>query len=790
MGSTGGALNGIRGFLGIEESALSAARAALGEIDRLWRGFVPLDCMSLAARSAALARLPFGEDRLRAALALFKEASFRTNGHALRDEQIAAAHIMAHGGLAEMRTGEGKTLAGAAASYALALGGGGLHVVTSNSYLAGRDHSAIAPTLSRLGLTSAVVHPGMDDTARRRAYLADITYGANSTFVFDHLRDSLALSDDATVMRELRKALVDEADAVLLDEATTPLVLSTASRPGPGLSAVMDRLVAGLERGLHYETDDGGGVSLTEAGTDLCERVCHQVGALPPRAGLYDGGHEALHRLTAALAARYRLRKDIDYVVKDGAVAIVDANTGRILEGRRYGDGVHEALETKEALPVSGDGAELTSISYMNYFGLYGFLCGMSGTAAPSSVEIERVYGLRVTRVPTRLPVRRHDDADLCFETAEARDAGVVDAILRCHAIGRPVLVGTRDIPSAERIAAALASRGFERGRTGASCYRVLNALDDGAEAEVVASAGAPHAITIATNMAGRGTDIPLGGPGRDQEARRRVIEAGGLMVIGTERHESRRIDDQLRGRAGRQGDPGGSRFFVSLEDHLLARHSPLPPAERATAHPNALFDQAQRIAEAASAEARDALRQFDRIDMVQRAAFRGYRREVAASPLESAFALRRSAAARAVGDITTQNGYAEEWDLLALEARLRDIAGHCPPLVSLSREDGFDRARVETEVCAMLEEIESRDVAGGVSGDTARSIMLSAFDGEWRLHREKLEILRRVVGFRTYALLQPLVEYRVEAYPLFSDLIDAVEDECARRFSWRERPL
>ncbi|MCS4089443.1 preprotein translocase subunit SecA [Rhizobium sp. BK176] len=726
------------------------------------------------------------------AVSLFSEACHRATGLVPRLGQIVCGLVMARGAIAEMDTGEGKTLSAGLASCLLALDGLGVHSVTVNPYLAARDHALMAPVYRLLGLTSSLVHPGMSKEERRAAYRCDIVHGSNSEFVFDRLRDGIALTDDDIVQRGHAHAVVDEADSVLLDEASTPLVLSDGSGTVSSCAIFCDGFAAALVEGDDFEIEvEDGSVHLTPAGTDRAEAALRRAGHLPVSQGLFDGRSDVLGHLDAALKARYRLARDRDYIVRDGKVEIVDANTGRVLEGRRYADGLHEAVEIKEGVPHSGSGDTVSSTTYMNYFGLYGNLCGATGTAMSSASEIKRLYDVQAVRVPPSLPSSRTDLLDRIHATQAERDRAAIEDALSVHATGRPVLVGTASVAESMTLAALLAERGFTERDTASPeplTYVLLNASRAEHEAVVVSQAGRRHALTIATNMAGRGTDIVLGGD--DHAEGVEMSRLGGLHVVGVGRHGSRRIDDQLRGRAGRRGEPGSTVFHLSIEDALVTKHSPVPADSlrrllemNGEAALRPLVDQAQRIADALGSDTREALMQYSAVDTVQIEAFHALRREFMSTPTpgEAFEAMRAAAVTRAVRDHMPENSYAEAWDTAALKARIMSVAALDLPVADWAAEDGTDDTEILRRALSALQD-------PTIEADTLRTLVLKAYDECWREHVARLDVLRRAVAFRTYAMLRPLTEYRVESFPLFARLLDQINDRASAAVSWTSR--
>jgi preprotein translocase subunit SecA len=729
------------------------------------------------------------QDDVAYAAALYSEACRRKTGLSLRASQITCGLVMSGGAVAEMNTGEGKTLAAGLASSILSLAGRGVHSVTVNPYLSARDHALLAPIYDLLGISSCLLSTTMTNDERKAAYLCDVVHGSNAEFVFDQLRDGIALDYGSIVQRGHAYAVVDEADSVLLDEASTPLVLSDGSGLVSPCAIYCDALVASMCAGIDYEFGiEDGGVNLTSIGIDKAELALRREGYLSASHTLYDGRSDTLGHLDAALKARFNLTRDHDYIVRDGKVEIVDANTGRVLDGRRYADGLHEAVEIKEGVSHSGSGDTVSSTTYMNYFALYDSVCGATGTALSSTSEIERLYRIPVVKVPSEAPSRRRDFPDRIHATREERDAAVVDEAVSLHRTGRPVLVGTSSVAESIAIAARLVERGFTERSTAHPCpltFVLLNASRAEHEALVVAQAGRAHALTIATNMAGRGTDILLGGG--DNLEWSNVCDGGGLHVIGAGRHGSKRIDDQLRGRAGRRGEPGSTVFHVALDDPLLVKHSSVPItsmiallAKDGELAVRPLVDHAQRVADAVGSDTREMLRQYSAIDAVQIDAFHALRREFmsAKDPVSAFMAMRLASISRAIADHMPTHSYPDAWEIAALKARIFDATAMELPITQWADEDGTDAAEILRRTLAAVP-------CPALDAEKLSSTVLSTFDECWREHVARLEILRRAVAFRTYALLQPLTEYRVESFPLFAKLLDTVNDRASAAVSW-----
>ena len=756
------------------------------------------------------------------AFAVCREASRRVLGMRHYDVQLIGGMVLHLGKIAEMRTGEGKTLVGTLPVYLNALEGKGVHVVTVNDYLARRDSAWMGKLYTWLGLSVGVVYPGMPHGDKKGAYGADITYGTNNEFGFDYLRDNMALSKDDRHQRGLNFAIVDEVDSILIDEARTPLIISGPADESPDLYIKVNRIVPSL---IRQASEDGEGdywvdekqkqVHLSEAGQEHAEALLRQAGILHGEDDSLYGGQNlsVVHHLNAAMRAHAIYQRDVDYIVRDGEVVIVDEFTGRTLAGRRWSDGLHQAVEAKEGVPVQRENQTLASITFQNLFRMYGKLAGMTGTADTEAFEFQSIYGLEVVVIPTHRPMQRKDHPDLVFLNRPGKYRAVVNEIKECHAKGQPVLVGTTSIEVSELLGSQLSEAGIH--------HEVLNAKQHEREATIVAQAGRPGAITIATNMAGRGTDIVLGGsldaeladleketgaPVDDatraklkaawQERHDAVKAAGGLHIIGTERHESRRIDNQLRGRSGRQGDPGSSRFYLSLEDNLMrifaadwvqkvmARmglkeddiiESPLVTKQIANA---------QRKVEAHNFDIRKNLLDFDDVNNDQRKVIYGQRDELleAESVQDNIDGIREDVVYDIVYRHVPMNSVDEQWDLPGLETTLAEELGLRVDLTGLLRErqeldaEGIAEHVVE-RVNAHFSERESQ-----LGAETMRMlekhIMLNVVDQNWKEHLARMDYLRQGIHLRGYAQKQPKQEYKKEAFALFSEMLDKVKRE------------
>ena len=751
------------------------------------------------------------------AFAVCREASVRVLGMRHYDVQLIGGMVLHMGKIAEMRTGEGKTLVGTLPTYLNALEGKGVHVITVNDYLARRDAGWMGRLYSWLGLTVGVVYPGMDHSTKAAAYNADITYGTNNEFGFDYLRDNMALSKDDRHQRGLNYAIIDEVDSILIDEARTPLIISGPAEESPELYIKVNRIIPSLVR---QEEEDGEGdywvdekqkqIHLSEAGQENAERLLREAGILDEDEGLYDSQNiHIVHHLNAGVRAHAIYQRDVDYIVRDGEVIIVDEFTGRTLKGRRWSDGLHQAVEAKEGVPVQRDNQTLASVTFQNLFRMYNKLSGMTGTADTEASEFQSIYGLEVVVIPTHRPMVRVDHPDAVFLNRAGKFRAVVRDIQECNARNQPVLVGTTSIEVSELLSAELKKSGI--------AHEVLNAKQHEREAQIVANAGRPGAVTIATNMAGRGTDIVLGGSlevelaelgeevTEEQEARLRadweqrhqqVKEAGGLHIIGTERHESRRIDNQLRGRSGRQGDPGSSRFYLSLEDSLMrifaadwvqkvmARmglkeddiiESPLVTKQIANA---------QRKVEAHNFDIRKNLLDFDDVNNDQRKVIYGQRDELleADSVQENILAIRQDAVMALVTRHVPPESIDEQWDLPGLEASLAEEFSLTLDLQGLvKREQELDAEGIADHVSEQVDKLFA-DKEAAVGEDTMRMlekhIMLNVLDQNWKEHLARMDYLRQGIHLRGYAQKQPKQEYKREAFELFSDMLEKVKLE------------
>lgn len=761
------------------------------------------------------------DDLLIEAFATVREASKRVFGMRHFDVQLIGGMILNDNRIAEMRTGEGKTLTATLPAYLNALSGKGVHIVTVNDYLARRDAETNRPLFEFLGMTVAYNIPGMNPIDKRAAYTADITYGTNNEFGFDYLRDNMAFSPQERVQRGLNYAIVDEVDSILIDEARTPLIISGAAEDSSELYIKMNEIVPLLKQQDKEDTEEqiGDGdftvdekskqVHLTERGQERVEEILKERGMMGADESLFSAANiTLLHHVNAALRAHHLFQRDVDYIIKDGQVVIVDEHTGRTMEGRRWSEGLHQAVEAKEGVNIQNENQTLASITFQNYFRLYNKLAGMTGTADTEAFEFQHIYGLETVVIPTNRPMIRDDRPDLIFLTAEEKYEAIVKDIEECRAQQRPVLVGTISIESSELLSNLLKKRKIP--------HNVLNAKFHAQEAEIVAHAGLPGAVTIATNMAGRGTDIVLGGnlqaelakltdptPAQIEQVKAAwqqrhdaVIAAGGLHIIGTERHESRRIDNQLRGRAGRQGDPGSSRFYLSLEDALMRMFASermagmmkrlgMQPGE-AIEHPwvSRAIENAQRKVEARNFDIRKQLLEFDDVANDQRKVVYEQRNALLdeGDISETIDAIREDVVERIVAEYIPPQSLVEMWDVAGLEDRLRaDFAIELSIQQWLDESTSMDDDTIRERVLnALIDEYKKKeDVVGAqVLRQFEKTIMLQSLDMHWKDHLAAMDHLRQGIHLRGYAQKNPKQEYKREAFELFAEMLEALKLE------------
>ena len=750
------------------------------------------------------------DDLLTPAFAVVREASRRVLGMRPFDVQLTGAMILHDGAIAEMKTGEGKTLVATLAVYLNALAGKGVHVVTVNDYLARRDAATMGRLYGFLGLTTGVIVHGLSDEERRAAYACDITYATNNELGFDYLRDNMKYDRGQMVQRGHNYAIVDEVDSILVDEARTPLIISGPLDDRSELYNTIDAFIPMLDES-DYEIDEKQrSANFSEAGTEKLENLLRQAGLLTGES-LYDVENVAIvHHINNALKAHKLFTRDKDYIVRNGEIVIIDEFTGRMMPGRRYSEGQHQALEAKEKVQIQPENQTLSSITFQNYFRMYDKLAGMTGTASTEAEEFGNIYKLEVVEVPTNLPIQRIDEDDEVYRTFEEKFKAIIAEIKAAHERGQPVLVGTTSIEKSELLATMLRQSGFDK-------FQVLNARYHEQEAYIVSQAGVPGAVTIATNMAGRGTDIQLGGnidmrlerelegmePGPERDAREAAVReevqrlkeqalaAGGLYVIATERHESRRIDNQLRGRSGRQGDPGRSKFYLSLQDDLMRifgsdrmdgmlQKLGLKEGE-AIVHPwiNKALERAQKKVEARNFDIRKNLLKYDDVTNDQRKVIFEQRIELMdadAEDLKEIVAdMRNEVIEVMVAKHIPERAYAEQWDVEGLQGEVQRLLNLDLPVVDWAKEEGIGEEDIRERITEAADKaVADRTERFGpdIMTYVERSIVLQTLDNLWREHIVNLDHLRSVVGFRGYAQRDPLQEYKSEAFELFQALL------------------
>jgi preprotein translocase subunit SecA len=774
---------------------------------------------ALAARTPEfrerLARGEALESILPEAFAVVREGGKRALGMRHFDVQLVGAMVLNEGKIAEMRTGEGKTLVATLAAYLNALPGRGVHVVTVNDYLARRDAEWMGRLYGFLGLSTGVIVGGLNQKQRAEAYACDITYGTNNEFGFDYLRDNMAFQAGDRVQRKLHFAIVDEVDSILIDEARTPLIISG---PAEDRSEVYSRVNQFIDRLVRQEEEDGPGdfsvdeksrqVHLTEDGHAKVEALMVEAGLLEEGDSLYAPANISLmHNVSAALRAHVLFRRDVEYVVRDGEVVIVDEFTGRTMPGRRWSEGLHQAVEAKEGVRVQSENQTFASITYQNYFRLYEKLSGMTGTADTEAPEFLEIYGLETIVIPTHRAMVRQDLGDQVFLTTEGKFKAIIEDIRECRERQQPVLVGTTSIENSELLSKALLGAGIP--------HQVLNAKFHAKEAEIIAQAGRPGAVTIATNMAGRGTDIVLGGSleaelhGIDesdsaaveatkkawQERHDAVVASGGLHIIGTERHESRRVDNQLRGRSGRQGDPGSSRFYLSLQDTLMRRFAPtfMEKMLRGAGMKDdeALEDwlltrqieKAQAKVEAFNFDIRKQLLEFDDVANDQRRVVYEQRNHLldASDVSETVASIREDVVNDIISEYVTPGSYPETWDTQGLAVAVRDeLALDAPVLAWIEEQDIDEETLRERLVLAAADSYAAKESLAGAENlrQFERVVMLQVLDTLWKEHLANMDHLRQGIHLRGYAQKNPKQEYKREAFELFTGMLGTLKRE------------
>jgi preprotein translocase subunit SecA len=807
---------------------VKSVRPLVAKINALEPEFEKLTDDEIKAKTRELQARAQGGESLDAllpeAFANCREGARRALGLRAFDTQLMGGIFLHRGNIAEMKTGEGKTLVATFPAYLNALAGKGVHIVTVNDYLARRDAEWMGKVYAHLGLTTGVVVPFQSDEEKRAAYAADVTYATNNELGFDYLRDNMKGSVEEMAQRGHFYAIVDEVDSILIDEARTPLIISGPSQDRSELYNTLDKFIPEITE-AHFTLDEKGrNATYTEEGNEFLEQRLHEAGILPEGESLYDPESTTIvHHVTQALRAHKLFHKDQNYVVMGQEVVLIDEHTGRAMKGRRLSDGLHQAIEAKEGLPVQPENVTLASVTFQNYFRLYEKLGGMTGTAATEAEEFAEIYKLGVIEMPTNRPVQRIDEHDRVYRTAREKYAAVIEALKAAHAKGQPVLLGTTSIEKSEMISEMLKAEGI--------AHNVLNARQHEQEAKIVADAGRLGAVTIATNMAGRGTDIQLGGnvemkvldelaanpeanpdevrariEAEHAEEKKKVLEAGGLFVLATERHESRRIDNQLRGRSGRQGDPGRSLFFLSLEDDLMRIFgsdklesvlSKLGMKEgEAIIHPwvNKSLERAQAKVEGRNFDIRKQLLKFDDVMNDQRKAIFSQRREIMEA--EDIGEIAQDMRYQVIDDLVDQyappKSYADQWDVPGLHQAVIEALNMDLPIAEWAAEEGVDQDVLRERLEQMTDGYMAQK-AEGFGADTMRMIekqvLLQTIDTKWREHLVTLEHLRSVVGFRGYAQRDPLSEYKTESFQLFETMLDSLRSDVTKRLA-QIRPL
>jgi len=791
------------------------------KINALEPGLQALSDEQLAARTQyfrdQLAAGKTVDDLLPEAFAVVREASRRTLGLRHFDVQLIGGMVLHEGKIAEMRTGEGKTLVATLAAYLNALPGLGTHIITVNEYLASRDAEWMGPIYRFLGMTVGVVKAGQTSEEKRAAYGADITYGTNNELGFDYLRDNLAFRLEDRMQRTLNYAIVDEVDSILIDEARTPLIISGAAEESTELYTRINELVPRLKRqeseegaGDYWTDEKGKQVHLSDEGHEHVEELFLRAGVLQEGQSLYDPANiRLMHHLNAALRAHALYRRDVEYIVRNGEVIIVDEFTGRTMPGRRWSDGLHQAVEAKEGVRVREENQTVASITFQNYFRMYGKLAGMTGTADTEAFEFQQIYGLEVVVIPTHKPMVRDDAPDLVYLTQKDKFEAIIEDIRECAKRRQPVLVGTTSVETSEFLSGLLKKHGIE--------HNVLNAKQHDREALVVTQAGRPGTVTIATNMAGRGTDIVLGGSLKaelaeidpaDEAARKaveadwqkrheEVIAAGGLHIVGTERHESRRIDNQLRGRSGRQGDPGSSRFYLSLEDNLMRIFGDPERTKRwlTTAGMkegevieskmlSRQIERAQRKVEAYNFDLRKNLLEYDDVANDQRKVIYQQRTELMAADdiSDSVTGIRAEVVNGIIDQFVPRESVEDEWNLPDLaEAIARDFLVEIDPKAWLEADEGLAEAGLRDRIVQAVESAYQQkveQVGAPVMRHLEKAVMLQELDRHWREHLAAMDYLRQGIHLRAYAQKNPKQEYKREAFELFGALLDRIKHD------------
>ncbi|WP_374015448.1 preprotein translocase subunit SecA [Phaeobacter sp. A36a-5a] len=807
---------------------IKATRPLIAKINALEPEFEKLSDQELQDKTAELRkRAGDGEsldDLLPEAFANVREAARRALGLRAFDTQLMGGIFLHQGNISEMKTGEGKTLVATFPAYLNALTGKGVHVVTVNEYLAKRDSEWMGKVFAQLGMTTGVIWSGQPDAEKMAAYQSDVTYATNNELGFDYLRDNMKPSLDQVFQKHHNFAIVDEVNSILIDEARTPLIISGPAEDRSELYSTIDKMIPLLSDD-HYELDEKTrGVTFTEDGNEYLEQQLIAHGLLEEGASLYDPeSTTVVHHVNQALRAHKLFQRDKDYIVRDGEVVLIDEFTGRMMAGRRLSEGLHQAIEAKEEVKIQPENTTLASVTFQNYFRLYSKLSGMTGTAMTEAEEFAEIYGLGVVEVPTNRPIARKDEDDQVYRTAVEKYRAMIEETKKAHEKGQPVLLGTTSIEKSELLSQMLEKEGIK--------HNVLNARHHEQEAKIVAEAGRLGAVTIATNMAGRGTDIQLGGnvelkvldaldaqPDADPVALRTeeeakhaaekqsVLDAGGLFVMASERHESRRIDNQLRGRSGRQGDPGRTVFYLSLEDDLMRIFgserldkllSTLGMKEgEAIIHPwvNKSLERAQAKVEGRNFDMRKNVLKFDDVMNDQRKVIFNQRREImAAEDLSEIVGDMRHEVIDDLLDVhMPAKTYADQWDSEGLQAQVREKLGLDVPVVDWAAEEGVDDEQIRERLVA-ASDAKMAEKTEAFGAETMRNIekqvLLQTIDAKWREHLLTLEHLRSVVGFRGYAQRDPLNEYKNESFQLFETMLDTLRETVTQQLA-HVRPI
>ena len=807
---------------------IKATRPLVEKINALEEEFLALTDDGLKQKTEELRKRAIDgeslDDLLPEAFANCREGARRTLGLRAFDTQLMSAIFLHQGNISEQKTGEGKTLTATLAAYLNALTGKGVHVVTVNEYLVKRDADWMGKVFASLGLTTGAAVSGMTEEDKRAAYDCDVTYATNNELGFDYLRDNMKSELSQIFQKQHNFAIVDEVDSILIDEARTPLIISGPSQDRSEMYKIVDDVIPLLQES-HYELDEKTrNVTFTDEGNEFLEQELHSRGLLEEGLTMYDPESTTIvHHVNQGLRAHKLFQRDKDYIVRDGEVMLIDEFTGRMMSGRRLSDGLHQAIEAKEGCQIQPENVTLASVTFQNYFRLYDKLAGMTGTAETEAEEFAEIYGLGVVVVPTNVPVARVDEDDQVYRSALEKYQAMIEKVKEANAIGQPVLVGTTSIEKSEMLSQMLTEAGIT--------HNVLNARQHEQEAQIVADAGKFGAVTIATNMAGRGTDIQLGGnvelkviealdadPDADPVAirekieaehadeKKKVLDAGGLYVLASERHESRRIDNQLRGRSGRQGDPGRSSFYLSLEDDLMRIFGSerlekvlttlgLKEGE-AIVHPwvNKSLERAQAKVEGRNFDIRKQLLKFDDVMNDQRKVIFGQRRDImeAADLQEITADMREQVIDDLIDQFMPPKTYADQWDTQGFQAAVADQLNLDVPVASWCEEEGVDDEVIRERLAEASENMmaqKAEQFGPENMRNIEKQVLLQAIDGKWRDHLLTLEHLRSVVGFRGYAQRDPLNEYKNESFQLFESMLDSLRTEVTQKLG-QIRPM